>query len=186
LLNRQAGPDGKLALLGVDGIVVAREVNLAPQPATEWQLAVSNDEGNVYHRRGAPFARVRSVTSIDSRPNEQFVPATISRINDSRNFVEADIDVPPGDRPALLTFSRPYFRGYKARLGDQELAVTTYRDLFPTVEIPAGAHGGVKLVYRPSWLVLGGGLAAGCGLIVLLGLIAASRYSFSTRMESGV
>src|SRR6476660_9828331 len=31
LLNRQAGPEGELALLGVDGIVVAREVNLAPQ-----------------------------------------------------------------------------------------------------------------------------------------------------------
>ena len=30
LLNRQAGPEGELALLGVDGIVVAREVNLAP------------------------------------------------------------------------------------------------------------------------------------------------------------
>src|SRR6476660_1277022 len=69
LLNRQAGPEGELALLGVDGIVVAREVNLAPQPATEWELVVSTDEGNVFHRRGAPFARVRSVTSIDSRPN---------------------------------------------------------------------------------------------------------------------
>ena len=32
LLNRQAGPEGELALLGVDGIVVAREVDLAPQP----------------------------------------------------------------------------------------------------------------------------------------------------------
>src|SRR5205809_5193840 len=32
LLNRQAGPEAELALLGVDGIVVARQVNLAPQP----------------------------------------------------------------------------------------------------------------------------------------------------------
>ena len=72
LLNRQAGSEAELALLGVDGIVVAREVNLAPQPPIEWELVVSTDEGNVFHRRGAPFARVRSVTSIDSRPNEQF------------------------------------------------------------------------------------------------------------------
>ena len=73
--------------------------------------------------------RVRSVASIDSRPNEQFVLATMTQINDSRNFVSADIDVPAGDRPAMLIFSRPYFRGYKAHLGDQKLAITSYRGL---------------------------------------------------------
>src|SRR6516165_1320557 len=166
LLNRQAGPEGELALLGVDGIVVAREVNLAPQPTTEWELVVSTDEGNVFHRRGAPFARVRSVTSIDSRPNEQFVVATITKINDSRNFVEADIDVPAGDRSALLTFSRPHFRGYKARIGDQKLAITSYRELFPILEVPAGTHGRLTVVYRPAWLLWGGGLAVVFGLIV--------------------
>ena len=180
LLTDQAGKDGELALMGVDGIVVAREVNIVPQPDTEWEKVVSTDEGNLFHRRSAPFSRVRSVTSIDSRPNEQFIPATISRIHDSRNFVEADIDVPAGDRPALLTFSRPYFRGYKARLDNQKLVVTTYRGLFPTIEIPAGAHGRLTLIYRPSWLIWGGSVAVGCGLIVLLGLIAASRYSSST------
>jgi hypothetical protein len=186
LLNQQAGKGGELELMGVDGIVVAREVNIVPQPGTEWKLVVSTDEGNVFHRRSPPFARVRSVTSIDSRPNEQFVPATISRINDSRDFVQADIDVPAGDRPALLTFSRPFFRGYKARLDDQKLAVTTYRGLFPTVEIPAGAHGRLTLIYRPSWLMWGGSLAVGCGLIVVLGGIAASRYSSSAVTESRV
>ena len=73
--------------MGVDGIVVAREVDIAPQPRTEWDLVVSTEEGNVFQRRSAPFSRVRSVTSIDSRPNEQFVLATITGINDSRNFV---------------------------------------------------------------------------------------------------
>ena len=70
LLNNQAGRDGQLALMGVDGIVVAREVDIAPQPSSEWELVVSTEEGNVFHRRSAPFSRVRSVTSIDSRPNE--------------------------------------------------------------------------------------------------------------------
>jgi hypothetical protein len=184
LLNHQAGSEGELDLMGVDGIVVAREVNIAPQPSSEWELVVSTDEGNVFHRRGAPFSRVRSVTSIPSQPNEQFVLATISRINDSRNFVKADIDVPAGDRPALLTFSRPYFRGYKARIGDQKLAVTSYRGLFPMVEVPAGAHGRLTVAYRPAWLLWGGGVAAVSGLIVLLGVIAACRYSSSTGTES--
>jgi hypothetical protein len=173
LLNDQAGPDGELAHLGVDGIVVAREMNFAPQPASEWEEVVSTDEGRVFHRRGAPFPRVRSVTSIDSRPNEQFVSATISRVSDSRNRVEADIDVPAGDRPALLSFSRPYFRGYQARLGKQKLIVSSYRGLFPLVELPANAHGQLILVYRPSWLIWGGSAAVACFLAVMLSFCAA-------------
>ena len=175
LLNHQAGTDGLLALMGVDGVVVAREVDITPQPDSEWELAVSTDEGNVFHRRSAPFSRVRSVTSIDSLPNEQFVLATISRINDSRNFVNADIDIPAGDRPALLTFSRPYFRGYRAWLDDRKLAVTSYRGLFPVVEIPAGAHGRLALIYRPVWLIWGSATAAVCVLIILLAFVLRGR-----------
>jgi hypothetical protein len=173
LLNYQAGEVGELALLGVDGIVVAREINSAPQPASEWQLVVSTDEGRVFHRRGAPFARVRSVTSIDSRPNEQFVPATISQINDSRNRVELDVDVPIGDTPALLTFSRPYFRGYEARLANQLFAVTSYRGLFPIVAVPAGSHGRLTLTYRPYWLTWGGSAAVACAVVILFSFFAA-------------
>ncbi len=173
LLNDQAGADGELVRLGVDGIVVAREMDFAPQPASEWEQVVSTDEGRVFHRRGAPFARVRSVTSIDSRPNEQFVSATISRVNDSRNQIEADIDVPAGDQPALLSFSRPYFRGYQARLGNQKLMVSSYRGLFPLVEVPGNAHGRLILVYRPSWLIWGANAAVSCTLVVMLGFCAA-------------
>ena len=173
LLNRQAGEGGELASLGVDGIVVAREVDLVPQPSTEWQFVVSTDEGRVFHRRGAPFARVRSVTSIDSRPNEQFVAATISQIDDSRNRVEVDVDVPNGDRPALLTFSRPYFRGYEGRLGGRKLIVTSYRGLFPIVEVPAGAQGQLILRYRPRWLIWGGSMAAVCVVVAAASLVAA-------------
>ncbi len=173
LLKDQAGAGGELAKLGVDGIVVAREMDFSPRPESEWELVVSTDEGNVFHRRGAPFARVRSVTSIDSRPDEQFVSATISRVNDSRNRVEADIDVPAGDQPALLSFSRPYFRGYQARLGRQKLTVNSYRGLFPLVEVPAGSNGQLILVYRPSWLLWGSSAAVLCGLAVMLSFCAA-------------
>jgi hypothetical protein len=175
LLNDQAGRDGKLALMGVDGIVVAREVDIAPQPNSEWELVVSTEEGNVFHRRSAPFSHVRSVTSIDSRPNEQFVLATVSQINDSRNFVNADIDVPAGNRPALLAFSRPYFRGYQAWLGDRKLPVTSYRGLFPVIEIPAGAHGQLALIYRPVWFIWGSATAVVCVLVILLAFVLRGR-----------
>jgi hypothetical protein len=182
LLNYQAGEGGELALLGVDGIVVAREMNVAPQPTSEWQLVAETDEGRVFHRQRAPFARVRSVTSIDSRSKEQFASAAISQINDSRNRVEADVDVPNGERSALLTFSRPYFRGYETRLANQRLAVTSYRGLFPIVEVPAGAHGRFVLTYRPCWLIWGGSAAIACAVIVVLSFFAA----ISTRAPNTV
>jgi hypothetical protein len=184
LLSPQRGKDGELALLGVDGIVVARELDLAPQPSSEWELVVSKDEGTVFHRRGAPFARVRSVTSIDSRPNEQFASATISKINDSRNWIEADVEVPSGDRPALLTFSRPHFRGYQARLGNQKLAVGSYRRLFPVVEVPAGAHGRLVLTYRPYWLIWGASAAIACAIIVVFSFLVRFRADAKSRSHS--
>jgi hypothetical protein len=185
LLSSQAGKDGELALLGVDGIVVAHELDLTPQPPSEWEGVLTTDEGRVFHRRGAPLARVRSITSIDSRPGEKFVPATISRINDSRNRVEAEVDVPNADRPALLTFSRPYFRGYEARLGNRKLAVTSYRGLFPTVEVPAGTHRLLILTYRPHWLVWGGAIAIISMFVVVPCFLAAiySRASARTSQE---
>ena len=152
---------------------MAREVDIFPQPASEWELITAPDEGRLFQRRGAPFARVRSVSSIDSRPNEQFVAATISRINESRNRVEADVDVPSGDRSALLTFSRPYFRGYEARLGNQKLAVSSYRGLFPVIDVPAGVHGRLTLTYRPYWLKWGSGAAVACALVFMLSSFAA-------------
>lgn len=181
LLSSQAGKDGKLALMGVDGIVVARELDITPQPISDWEQIVSSDEGRVFHRRGATFAGVRSVTTIDSRPNEQFVIAAISQIDNSRNRVEVDVDVPNGDRPALLTFSRPYFRGYQARLGDKKLAATSYRGLFPVVEVPAGARGRLTLVYRPNWLVWGGAAAIACALVIALSLVAAILRRYPDR-----
>jgi hypothetical protein len=185
LVNHQAGKDGELALLGVDGVVVARELDLTPQPSSEWEPTVATDEGRVFHRRGSPFARLRSVTSIDSRPGERFAPATISQINNSRNYVEANVDVPSDDRPALLIFSRPYFRGYQGRLGNQKLAVTSYRGLFPVVEVPAGAHGRLTLAYRPYWLIWGGAIAIISIFVVVVSFLAAiySRASARTSQD---
>jgi hypothetical protein len=175
LLGDEAGRDGLLARLGVDGIIVAGAMDMAPMPESEWQLVFSSDEGRVYHRVGAPLARVRSVPSIDTRPGEQFTSATISRINESRNCVTADVAVPAGGSPALLTFSRPYFRGYEARLGNRKLRAASYDGLFPTAEVPAGSHGRLVLTYRPGWLIYGGAVAMVSCTIWILGIVIAFR-----------
>jgi hypothetical protein len=165
-LGWQANRDGELAKLGVDGIIVANEMQLVPKPASEWQLVHSEKEGRVYHRRGGTFDRVRSVSALDSWPDEQFVPASVTLVQDSRNRVVADVAVVAGDRPALITFSRPYFRGYQARIGANHLNVSSYRGIMPMVEIPPGTNGRLVLAYRPWWLVYGGAIAVVSTLVM--------------------
>jgi hypothetical protein len=173
LLEYESGPEGKLAQLGVDGVIVAKEADFDRMPSTEWELAVTTDEGRVFHRPGGPRPRVRSVIAIDSRPDEKFAAAEVSRIVNGRNRLEADVIVPAGGKPALLTISRPFFNGYQAKLGERSLKVDSYRGLFPIIEVPAGMNGRLTMVYRPAWLV-GGGTVAGLSLLVMLaGAIAA-------------
>jgi hypothetical protein len=173
LVWSQSDSNKLLEQLGVDGLVVAWDSGLDPALGPDWEFVTSTGEGGLYHRLGPPLARVRSVTMIDSKPNEQFAAATISQIDDSRNHVTADVDVASGGAPALLTFSRPYFRGYQARLGNQKLRVDSYRELFPIVEVPAGLHGTLTLIYRPWWLILGSGIATASFVVFATGLFRA-------------
>jgi hypothetical protein len=108
LLQYENGPDNLLTRLGIDGIIVAKEMPITPRPDSEWELAAQTPEGRVFHRREI-FPRIRSITTIDSRPNEQFAQVSIAGVVDRRNAIEADIRVEPGDRPALLSVSRPFF-----------------------------------------------------------------------------
>jgi hypothetical protein len=175
LLKEQSGADGKLAQLGVDGIVIAREIKVDPQPASEWTQVFSNDEGRVFNRRGPPFVGVRSIAAFDLVTGEQFSAAAIAGIEESRNRVQVDLDVPSGERSALLIFSRPYFRGYQARMNNKKLVVESADGLFPVVRIPPGASGRLVLEYRPAWLVIGTVVAFVCLTILIVGFIASAR-----------
>jgi hypothetical protein len=174
LLERESGPDGILARLGVDGIVVASEVATNPLPDAEWTLAVATKEGRVFHRRGEPLPAVRSLPAIDSRPNEQFVAAEISRIANGRSRLEADVAVPAGARPALLAISRPFFNGYRAKIGKRLFQVGAFRGLMPLIEVPPGTHGRLTVVYRPWWLVCGGAIASASLLVIVGSVVVAT------------
>ncbi len=169
------GPDELLARLGVDGIIVASGWEIAPRPTEEWALVLTAPEGRVYHRRGEPLPRIQSLVSDESRAGEIFARAAVERITDTRNQMEADVTVPGGGRPALLTFSRPFFPGYQATVGGRALAVRSWRGLTPAVEVPAGTSGHLLLRYRPWWLVAGGAVAIFCAAMCIAGLALSWR-----------
>ena len=174
LVENQSGPGGILEQLGVDGIVIAHEVEIQPI-AANWQLEFSSNDGRVFHRNGPPLGGVRSVEWIDTEAEKEFVAAKISNVDDSRNHIALDVEVPAGGGNALLTFSRPYFGGYHATMGNSALPVGSYRGLFPIIEVPAGAHGRLTLIYRPWWLVAGGVMSIVSAAICVYGIFGAIR-----------
>lgn len=177
LLQQESGPDGLLARIGIDGIIVANEMELIPEATSEWHLIGSTTEGRVFHR-WEPLARLRSVAFIDSRPNEQFAVADVSEISERRNRLAAKIAVAPGDHPALIAISRPFFDGYRATFAGRELSVGSYRGLIPLVEIPPGMSGRLVIVYRPWWLVWGGIISISVLAIVLVSSVIAIKSAW--------
>jgi hypothetical protein len=165
----EAGPNGLLAKLGVDGIIVARDVTLpSPLPAN-WKLVHREWEGEVWHRDLA-LPRVRAL------PDEQFAGATVTIVENSRQRVIADVVPSDATRPVLLAFSRAYFPGYRATLDGSRLPVTSLQGLAPTLELPPGQSGRVELVYRPRAATLGGGIV-GVSILAAIGWIALRRRS---------
>jgi hypothetical protein len=172
LVWKEAGEDGLLDRLGIDGVIIAREFDFSPRPASEWESVVKNSEASVYHRRGDPIPIVRS-TDWDGN----HAIADVHGIVDSRNGVSATVAVPAGEQTALLAVARPYFRGYRARLDGHAMPVRSYRNLIPLVEIPAGAQGRFTLSYRPGWLIYGGAMAVASAGIWIACAIFALRSS---------
>ena len=154
LLQHQAGENGLLERIGIDGIIVAREFDFTPQPAAEWELATEADEARVFHRHGQAMPMVRSVNFSGKNSI-----AEITDVVAGRNWVRASVVAPDGDRPALIAVSRPFFPGYRALIDRRNLAVFSERNLIPLIGIPPGTHGRLTLYYRPDWLIYGSALA---------------------------
>src|SRR5436309_14411989 len=111
LLQREAGENGLLERIGIDGIIVARELDFIPQPAAEWELATENDEGRVFQRHGEAMPIVRPVNFLGKN--------SIAKIIDivrGRNWVRASVADPAGDRHALNAYSRTLCHGHRDRI----------------------------------------------------------------------
>ena len=169
-LQHQAGENGLLERIGIDGIIVAREFNFTPQPAAEWELATEADEGRVFHRRGQPIPMVRSVNFSGKN--------SIAKITDivaGRNYVSASVVAPDGDRPALIAVSRPFFPGYRAQIDRRNLTVFSERNLIPLIDVPPGTHGRLILYYRPNWMIYGSALAITSAAVWFIAIFFAIR-----------
>ncbi len=162
----EAGPDGLLAQLGIDGILIAGDFELpAPLPAN-WRSVHTSPEGQVWHRDVA-------LPPVRALADESHGEAEVRVIENSRQRVIAEVAPSDSARPVLVVYSRPFFPGYRARLNGKRLPVTSLQGLAPIVEIPAGQSGRLELVYRPRAVTAGGAIAA---LTVAASALALFRF----------
>ena len=164
LVAEELGPAGLLARLGVDGLVVADPYPFEVRPpAEEWELVHADAEGRVYHRRVPPAADVRV---LGAPPGA----ASVRVRENGRQRVSAEVAVPATGGAVTIGFRRPSFPGWRATLDGRALPVSSDDRLFPTVDLPAGAHGRLTLTYRPRAVVLGAALAlAGVSALAVAG-----------------
>jgi hypothetical protein len=197
LLDQEAGPDGLLRLLGVDGLVVSdrfrsRQAALA---AAGWRATADVRGGRVFRRDGPASPRVRPLdevvvvpdadeavrllTAATGRPAprvlsgpergpETFAAAEVAAVEEGRNAVAVRVANRATDRDALVVFSRPWHAGYRAEYDGRPLPVLLFDLTMPAVRVPAGTSGRLVLRYQPRSFVLGVLAAAATALTLLL------------------
>jgi hypothetical protein len=174
-----------------------------------WRHVASVEQGEVLHRGGPPSPRVRSVgealvvpslpaalallvsRSPEATPSilvdekmgdgvvRRYADAKVSLKAEERLRSRAEVDVPAGDNPGLVVFSRPWLPGWKAKVGDRKLRVMRYDGFFTAVRVPPGTRGTLELRYFPGPLASALWVAGVC----LLACLAASVWQVRHRLR---
>ena len=156
-----------LSLAGVDGLILDSRVSAFRSP--EWHLVDTGPHWTRYDREPrSPLwtwvTRARSAPLEDGLPSggvfyegppgpvTEYTPGRCSALSWHRNWLTCEVVT---NGPALLTFSRPYFPGYRAYLDDKRIPVRCVDGALLGVELPPGARGIVKVDYFPVSLQLG-------------------------------
>jgi hypothetical protein len=193
LLRTESGPEQLLHHLGVDGIVVPLEMtrrNREVLARNGWRPAARVGEHVVLHRAAATFEPFFQAgfayrrgsehdvyREIFVRPTEQLPVVILAGETGSERYGRRAVSEVAWSRQqtsfvvadgpkALFVFRRPWMPGWRATIDGRPLPVLRAHMIMPAIEIPAGAAGEVRLVYRPRSLVVGVWFA-GLSLLVL-------------------
>jgi hypothetical protein len=140
-------------------------------PGSQWAFEVVEDEVDVRLEIATELSALARLESIDPRrevllhereaaasmaeavylaeDREPFRPIEITSRSPNRLILEFETD-----RPAILVVSDPYFPGWRASDGEQQLRVMRANVLFRAVAVEAGAHR-VVFEYCPAAWVIG-------------------------------
>jgi hypothetical protein len=194
-LSFESGPNQLLQHFGIDGVIAPAAMaqrNAGILQQNGWKPVGAIASCLVLHRDGklseplfqAVFAQKtldedrayafifnrRSpqmpVVLLTNGTRERYGQRTISDVAEERNRTTFVVRG-PGPK-ALVVFRRPWLPGWRATIDGDEIPVLRANMAMPAIEIPTGAEGEVRLVYRPRSLVIGVTLA----FLGLLGMAA--------------
>lgn len=201
LIQHESAPGGLLHHLGIDGLVVPNRFVPFERDAlirNGWIAQATIENATIFHRRQALPAPVFAASGAFAVPNHDAVYDVIERhisgglpivlvgepgrrrygfreLRDARETrLASEVTVKGTSGPALVVFRRPWLPGWRATLDGNPLNVIRADLVMPAVEIPNGADGKLRLVYRPASLIIGGGVA-GASLLVILAISVALR-----------
>jgi hypothetical protein len=185
ILRHESGRNQLLHHLGIDGLIVPIPLvrrNMPVLSRNGWHPAMQMADCLVFHREklGDPLFQAALAVKTPSEQQayaaifkrrtpqlpvvlltdggpERYGPRQLANVVEARNQTTFMVQ---GKGPkALIVFRRPWLPGWRATIDGKPLPVLRASLLMPAIEIPAGAEGEVRLVYRPRSLVFGAVLA---------------------------
>jgi len=167
----------------IDGEVLL-ERNRRTDPArlvTQVQTFRTEEDALSWVTSRASAALPLFMVSPDTKPELQaFCSAGTSGVTSAgRLSVALKVETRTCSGPSLLLLRRPWFPGYRARAGGQELPLVVADLVMPAVVIPAGFDGEVTVEYRPRSLRWGiiAALASLGALLVPVGVAPIRRLA---------
>jgi hypothetical protein len=159
---------------------LAHDANLSVAALTGWHQVATIDGEILLHRSGDPAGLTQFITTVRTFPTEDdAVSWVIGRTSEALPFfvvdpgptsathtfceagrstmrsaermvavIRVDTTECPGD--GLLLLRRPWFPGYRATTGGQELRVVVADLTMPAVVVPPGLEGDIRIEYRPQ------------------------------------
>lgn len=195
-LRYESGPNELLQQLGVDGLVVPeamarRHANILARNG--WRPAARLADALVLHRERIHSPVFQSETAVKIADEQQAYAAIFNRRTPQLTVVlftpggaerywRRDLRIAEESRNSthvifedkgpktLLVFRRPWLPGWRATIDGKPAPVLRANMIMPAVEVPPDAFD-VRLVYRPTSLVVGLAIAA-LSLVVLVVVVA--------------
>jgi hypothetical protein len=211
ILAQETGPDGVLALLGVDGLLVAHRHADDPR-ADGWEVTDTGESGIILHRRGSPSPRVRVLHGVEwttdaantcrrltakrsgpaplflegDRPDGEQVGsgrATVGVTGESRTRLEVQVTATGLHGDIAVALARPWYPGLEAHFNGRPIPIHRLNMMQPAVVLPPGSSGQLVVRYRPWSLVWGVAVALLTAAVVtaVLALRVLQRRSRGSR-----